>query len=227
MLITIHTPTRDLSESIEFYTKLGFKQLSTQPVIFTDGKAVIEINPDRYARAGIKLYQSEWQGELELINMLTQVTRADEAHLFTDPSGVYLYATERQPTFMPETADSAYSVLGNFAGLSLETADLKRSSALYETIGFHKAGGSPETGYISFELDGFAINLMRPLTCPHLFFNPSMTYFNGGNNMAVIEKIRALGISITEEITHFNKEGLVDNVIIRDPGGYDFFVFND
>jgi hypothetical protein len=54
-----------------------------------------------------------------------------------------------------------------------------------------------------------------------------MTYFNGGNNMAVIGKIRSARIPIAEEITHFNKEGIVDNIIIRDPGGYGFFVFND
>ena len=29
------------------------------------------------------------------------------------------------------------------------------------------------------------------------------------------------------KITQFNKEGIVDNVIIRDPGGYGFFIFND
>jgi hypothetical protein len=68
---------------------------------------------------------------------------------------------------------------------------------------------------------------MKPLTCLHLFFNPSLTYFNGGNNLAVIENIRKLGIPITEEITHFNKDGIVDNIIIRDPGGFGFFVFND
>ncbi len=68
---------------------------------------------------------------------------------------------------------------------------------------------------------------MKPNACPHLFFNPSLTYFNGKNNIDIIAKIRALNISITEEITHFNKEGKVDNIIIRDPGGFGFFLFND
>ena len=54
-----------------------------------------------------------------------------------------------------------------------------------------------------------------------------MTYFNGGNNLAVIQDIREAGIPITEEITQFNDRGEVDNVIIRDPGGYGFFIFND
>lgn len=43
----------------------------------------------------------------------------------------------------------------------------------------------------------------------------------------MIEAVRKAGIPITEEITHFNSEGIVDNIIIRDPGGYGFYVFND
>lgn len=71
------------------------------------------------------------------------------------------------------------------------------------------------------------VSLMRPLNCPHLFFNPSLTYFNGGRNPEVIAAIRKAGVPISEEITHFNSRGEVDNVILRDPGGYGFFVFND
>ena len=54
-----------------------------------------------------------------------------------------------------------------------------------------------------------------------------MTYFNGQKNLAIIEEIRELNIPIAEEITYFNSEGTVDNIIIRDPGGYGFFIFND
>jgi hypothetical protein len=69
---------------------------------------------------------------------------------------------------------------------------------------------------------------MKPNICPHLFFNPSMTYFNGKEgNPKVIAKVRELDIPIAEEITHFSKDGSVDNIIIRDPGGYGFFLFND
>ena len=45
--------------------------------------------------------------------------------------------------------------------------------------------------------------------------------------MEIIEKIRELNFPITEEITHFNDQGIVDNIIIRDPGGFGFFLFSD
>ena len=68
---------------------------------------------------------------------------------------------------------------------------------------------------------------MKTGSCPHLFFNPSLTYFNGAKNLSIIQQIKTLQIPITEEITHFNKEGIVDNIIIRDPGGLGFFLFSD
>jgi hypothetical protein len=227
MLITIHTPTNALQNSLDFYTKLGFRQISENPILFTDGKALIEINPDRYARAGIKLYKPNWKEDLDMLGMITAVTKSVDGALLSDLNGVWIYLSEREPPVSFTTEKETYSTLGNFAGLSLETTDMQKSAAIYEVLGFQNAGGSPEAGYLSLALGDFVINLMRPLSCPHLFFNPSMTYFNGVNNPAVIEKIRALGIPIAEEITHFNKEGIVDNIIIRDPGGYGFFVFND
>ena len=71
------------------------------------------------------------------------------------------------------------------------------------------------------------VSVMGVHSCPHLFFNPRLTYFNSGKTPMVIAKIRVAKIAITEEISVFNKEGSVDNVVLRDPGGTGFLVFND
>ncbi len=46
---------------------------------------------------------------------------------------------------------------------------------------------------------------MKPLQCPYLFFNPSLTYFNGKENEATIDSIKKQGVLITEEITQFQR----------------------
>ena len=74
---------------------------------------------------------------------------------------------------------------------------------------------------------GDSISLLQALQCPHLFFNPSLTYFNGSRNPKIIESIKKQNIEITEEVTEFNSKGEVDNIILRDSGGLGFFVFND
>jgi predicted enzyme related to lactoylglutathione lyase len=225
----IHTPTPDLSKSLEFYERLNFQILRREPTaLVSDGKFLLEINPDRYARAGVKLYADSWEDAVGRLEKLTEVHMIEQGYLLADPSNVWIYLIKGDAAWEGDMEGETGSILGKYAGLSLETSDMKRSAAIWEALGFSLSMGSVEQGWIGYQNEsGLGVSFMKPNTCPHLFFNPSLTFFNGGNNPAVIKKIREAGIPITEEITHFNKEGIVDNVIIRDPGGYGFFVFND
>lgn len=225
----IHTPTNKLENSYSFYEKLGFKVISKEnPVIITDGKTIIEINPDRFARAGIKLVKKSWAQEVQKLKELTTLIKLPNGFLLYDPSGIAIYLIESDFNFPFMVADSSFSSLGNFAGLTLESADISRSFTIYEILGFTKSMGAIEKGFVGLTGgDDFNIVLMSPLQSPHLFYNPSLTYFNGKKNLAVIKKIKELNIPITEEISTFNKEGIVDNIIIKDPGGYGFFIFSD
>lgn len=224
----IHTPTNNPDQSLTFYKKLNFKILSeNDPTIVTDGQALIEINTDRFARAGIKLFKDSWSAEIAEIRKQQTVIAIENGYILSDPSGVWIYLVEDQPGFEFTPAEKCYGLSGNFSGLSIESMAINRSLDLYAALGFGKSSGDIDQGWVSLNRTNFVISIMKPLACPHLFFNPSMTYFNGKNNMAVIQNIRDAGIPITEEITQFNKEGIVDNIIIRDPGGYGFFIFND
>lgn len=230
MITTIHTPTNNLQNSLDFYQKLQFKTIQhEQLTLVTDGKALIEINPDRFARAGVKMYQSDWSTTVAELEKETAVTKITDGYLLGDPSGTWIYLIEKEVNIDFESSENAFGITGNFAGLSLETTDMKKSAAIWQILGLEKTMGSLEQGWITFQnMAGFGVSLMKPMSCPHLFFNPSLTYFNGKeNNPKIIQKIREIGIPIAEEITHFNKNGEVDNIIIRDPGGYGFFLFND
>ena len=225
----IQTPTPNLAQSVDFYKKLNFEVVSQEnPTIVADGKLVIEINPDRFVRAGVKLFRDSWADIAESLEALVKVHKIDDGFMFHDPSNVRIYLIEGKLEINHDFDTPAKSSLGNYAGMSLETGDFQKSIDLWEKLGFNKTMGGIEQGWIAFSNeDGFSVSFMGPNTCPHLFFNPSLTYFNGGKNLPVIQAIKDAGIPITEEITVFNKEGIVDNVIIRDPGGYGFFIFND
>lgn len=233
MTTIIHTPTNQLATSLSFYKKLKFETLSeADPVVVTDGKAIIEINPDRYARAGLKCFKRSWKAEVADLEKHTKVIPIDQGYLLSAPSGVWIYLMEQEWELAPVSIameDPCFGVPGNFMGLSLETIDMDASASIWQILGYEKSMGSVEQGWVTYtDASGFGVSLMKPLMCPHLFFNPSLTYFNGKeNNPIIIDKIRALDIPIAEEITHFNQEGKVDNIIIRDPGGYGFFIFND
>lgn len=225
----IHTPTNDVEISLEFYQKLGFKVIADKTETFvTDGKVVIEINPDRVARAGVKLYKKSWTREITKLKKLTVVHKMDKGFLLADPSGVWIYLVSGELSIKHNPVKESFSVLGNYAGISLESGDIARSVMVWKALGF-KTSGSPEQGWVACKNeDELVVNIMNPMMCPHLFFNPSLTYFNGKeNNPKVIKRLRELKIALSEEITHFNDKGIADNVIIRDPGGYGFFIFND
>lgn len=223
----IQTPTPYLDASIDFYSKLGFKQISENPTIFSDGKANFEINPNRYARAGLRFFKASWSIEISKLKAIAEIHPTKDGHLLADPSGVWIYLVDGKPGFDLKEEELSFSTLGNYMGISLESTDAKKSFEIYQILGFQLAFGSIDSGFFALSANGFSISIMKPNSCPHLFFNPSLTYFNGKNNMNIIAKIRSLEIPITEEITYFNKEGIVDNIIIRDPGGLGFFIFND
>lgn len=227
MQTTIQTPTPNLRGSLDFYKKLNFTILEEgKTVKVSDGSVIIEINPDRYARAGVKMYAKDWKSTVEELKKLTTVKETEEGYVLASPSGTWVYLQNDELDF--DLTDAAASKFGNGMGLSLETIPFGDSLQFWQTLGYTIAMGTEEQGFVVLNRDNsVGISLMSPLMCPHLFFNPSLTYFNGKNNPKVIADIREAGIPITEEITHFSKENKVDNVIIRDPGGLGFFIFND
>lgn len=222
----IQTPTPNLEDSLNFYKQLGFTVVSDKnPILVSDGTVLIEINPNRFARAGIKLFDENWTLVLE---QFKNVAPMANGHLLSDPSGTWIYLMEADQGTKLDRQIFPKSVLGNSMGVSLESIAFKDSITFYEKLGFKKEEGNLSQGWTSLKnKDGLIVTIMKDNACPHLFFNPSLTYFNGAKNEKVIETIRSSEIPITEEITYFNSEGAVDNIIIRDPGGLGFFIFND
>jgi len=225
----IQTCTGHLDTSKDFYQKLNFELLSNkEPTLFTDGKMLLEINPDNFARTGLKLYQADWTETINLLKTTTAVVEFEGGHLVSDPNGVKVYLMNGQLASEYPIAGESKAIPGNFAGLSIEAVDVAKTVQFWEILGYKKTMGSIEQGWITFENGtSVGISIMKPMVCPHLFFNPGLTFFNGGKNLPIIEQIKKAGIPIAEEITVFNKAGIVDNVIICDPGGLGFFIFND
>ena len=223
----IQTPTPDLKKSLEYYQKLKFEVFNEQsPTLVSDGKAVIEINPERTARAGVKLFANDWQRELASLRREFSVHAIDNGFVVGDPSGVWVYLMCVSGPEIEQKAESS-SITGNLAGLSIETLDIGKSQELWQILGFEPNAGDADKGWVSLTNGELTISLMAPLACPHLFFNPSLTYFNGVKNPELIAKVREAGVQIAEEVTIFNEQGEVDNLVLQDPGGLGIFMFND
>ena len=203
--------TPKLAGSLKFYKELGFtlKKIDGFDYV-SDGKVTIRLNHRDDARLGLILFSSK-----------------DNGKSITSPSGARLtFSSSPLPNPVSFYAESG--ITGNFAGISLESTDFGSSVNFWESLDFKISMGAADQGWLVLTRDdGSAISLLKSGVCPHLFFNPSLSYFNGEKNLEIIEKIRKKKIPITQEITAFNKEGIVDNIIIRDPAGLGFFIFSD
>jgi len=119
------------------------------------------------------------------------------------------------------------SLLGNYAGVCIETLYVSKIYEFWNLIGFSSASKDFSKGWIKMSSGtGDSISLLQAQQCPHLFFNPSLIYFNGSRNPKIIECLKKHNIEITEEITEFSSKGEVHNIILKDSGGLGFFIFN-
>lgn len=226
MKFTIKTPVNNLKESIDFYKKLNFK--SVTETIVTDGIACIELSNDSFVRPSLVGYLNNDFTIIEKLQKITTVIEKEDFYLLSIPSGTWIYLNKKDIK-LPKKEAQSFSVLGNFSGISIETIAIEKEKEIFELFGFTQNMGDISQGWISLKNnDGFIVSLMAPSLCPHIFINPSLTYFNGKeNNPKIIKKIRDLEIDIEQEITHFSKNNTVDNIILRDKGGLGFFIFND
>ncbi|MEM9382574.1 MAG: hypothetical protein AAGB93_21655 [Planctomycetota bacterium] len=228
MTTHLTTATPSLADSEMYFKMLGFTKVSASPVLFSDGKALVEIDPDRFARPGIKLHRASWADALEGLGGFGPVHERGSTRLVGAPSGTWVYLVEDDLAPPAREPESEASVLGSYAGISLETTRMQDSMRFWELLGFRASAGAPDQGWLTMtDEGGFSISLMAPFSCPHMFRNPSLTYFNSGSNPEIIAEIRRREIPILEEVTVFSKSGDVDNVILEEPGGCGFFVFND
>lgn len=223
MTTTLVTATPDPETSREFYLDTGFTPLG--PHTFGATGLTIRIDPTRTARAAVVLHgdPGERRAALEAVGRV--VERKDRSLITSDPNGVLLVL---DPTGAPSVQEVPPSLLGGFAGLSIEAVDPERTTHFWEAAGWKREKGDPGQGWVSLgREEGFGLSIMGMEMCPHLFPNPGITFFNSGRNPAIIAALRDRGVPFAEEVTVFNDQGEVDNVVLRDPGGLGFFVFND
>ncbi len=228
MKTIIQTYAGNLNQLLAYYNTLNFEHLTSNDKQYAiSSKFAIELNTNPHARPGLKLFADDSTETVTKLQAHLNVVTSDNDYLISTPSGcrVYLENEKTAPTVI--FADQE-SVLGNFMGMTLETTDMDKSLLIWEILGFKLVMGKAEDGWVLLtNSEGFSVSLMAPNSCPHRCIVPSLTFFNNTKNSEIIAEIRRLKIPIVEEITAFNKEGIVDNIIVQDPGGLGFFIFND
>ena len=222
----VNTTTTDIDESKDFYERLGFKVVQVGESNYAiDQSVIIRISTDSKGRLGLSLYSDDWSDSVDKLKTLTAVKECGNYILTSDTTGTHI---KLEDLIKDWPMIDSQSILGNYAGISLESVEFERCTHVWDALGFAHQSGSADQGWISLAQENYgAISIMKANMCPHMFSNPGLTYFNGTNNKNIIELVRQREVPLAEELTVFSPDNSVDNVIIKDPGGLMFFLFND
>ena len=227
MQLFLQTCTPQLEKSKNYFAALDFKLIDYEDnTLVYDQQVHILIDHQRSGRRGLTLVKENWDKEIAEIGQLVAIFQRENCHYFISPSGTRFALKSGLMVKIPPTQTKC--ILGNYSGISLETMDIVKSRKFMQVLGFVQSSGSVEQGWISCtDENNNTISLMAPFGCPHLFVNPSGTFFNSGANPEIIAEVRKRQIPIYEEVTAFNAKCEVDNIILQEPGGIGFFVFYD
>ncbi len=225
----ISPASSSIDESAEFYKKLRFQELATDSKLslLAEQNMRIELNTNQFLRLGLKLYSEDWEPTLKALEDVVPILELDDDFAFREPNGLWIYlGTNPQENAFETSANE--SILGNFMGISLEVIDFESTYKIFKVIGYEVVMGKMDSGFVVLGHEHLpGISFMKPLTCPHKFINPSLTFFNGKKNKDLIKKVIETGIEPFEIPDAFGQPKEIENIILRDQGGWGIFMFND
>lgn len=230
--IVVRTSGQNRPRLHTFYDKLGWQSLNNDGSYRYDGQVIIELAGQNDARTSILMYSDDKDKiAKKLIDLGRNIIQTEASFICVDPNGVRWEIGDSDA--FPDVhfnRDFERSLLGKYFGLGIESIEFEKSAKFYQALGYSiRSGEIEKKSYLTMSQDGCQdITIFYPGTCPHSFYNPSLTFFNGKEgNPKLISAMRTKDIVFTEEITVFSEDNSIDNVIVEDGGGLHFFVFND
>ncbi|MEZ4777610.1 MAG: hypothetical protein R3D00_30830 [Bacteroidia bacterium] len=224
--VCINLPIFSRRKTPLLFSKLGFvplgKDLLGQTLV-TDGTVIVRLDEESEYGAGL-LYFAETVLPLPVGDSISDEVESEWAMEWQSPEGVSLTILQTPHVEMPNAPKGTPTPLGTFYEVSLMTTDFDVSVAWWQKAGFSITYGNPATdNFITLSDDMIRVGLYRPGSCPHIFNNPAVTYFD--SDMAgKITAARELGILYAQEIS--NKDGVVSDAIVETEEGWHVFLFS-
>lgn len=177
--------TEDIAASVQFYERLGFRQLTTGDTwphrygVLSDGRLCVGLHQRRGATPMLSFVRPELAQhlhELRTAGFEPHYTRLGESDFHElqlhDPSGQAIALLEAR-TFSPSRQAHAGSLCGWFSGYSMPALDIDASQAFWEHAGFI-ALESPDDPLMQLALTSDTLTLT--LHRPRLFEMPLLVF---------------------------------------------------
>jgi catechol 2,3-dioxygenase-like lactoylglutathione lyase family enzyme len=227
----------DLRQSLQFYEKLGYKQLTdtTSPTqhdaLLTDGMILLSLRVGSAWKAILTYFTENIAEKVEGFERLG--VTFDEKHqtsgkitgaTLTDPNGLQVDLIQSAPSQIPKLPGKAISKAGNFAELSIETEDVRKSLDFWTKLGFEPTEHMPASPDLWASIaDGLLmLGILLKGHCPHPIKTPSITYFDA-QAADRIQKLKEEGMTFVQEMPGENGE--TGHAIVEAPEGQLLFLF--
>lgn len=227
----------DLKESLQFYEKLGYKQLTgtTSPTQhdaqLTDGLILLSLRVGSAWKATLVYFVENLAERVEGFERLG--VSFDEKHetggritgaTLTDPNGLQVDLIQAEPSQIPKIPGKPISKAGQFGELSIESEDVRKSLDFWMKLGFEPTQympASPDTwGSIA---DGLLmLGIYVKGHCPHIIKTPSITYFDAEASQR-IQQLKKEEMTFVQELPGENGE--VGHAVAQAPEGQLLFLF--
>lgn len=222
----------DLKESIQFYEKLGYKQLTgtTSPTqhdaLLTDGLILLSLRVGSAWKATLVYFAENVAEQVESFERLG--VSFDEKHetgaTLTDPNGLQVELIQAEPSQVPKTPGKPISKAGQFGELSIETEDVRKSLDFWTKLGFEPTQYMPASpdAWASIADGLLMLGIYSKGHCPHIIKTPSITYFEAEASER-IRQLKAEGMTFAQELPGENGE--TGHAIAQAPEGQLIFLF--
>jgi predicted enzyme related to lactoylglutathione lyase len=227
----------DLKQSLQFYEKIGYKQLSDVPAptqsdaLLTDGMILVNLRVGSAWKGGLTYFAENVAEKVDGFERLG--VSFDEKHrtggkitgaTLTDPSGLQIDLIEAAPPRVPKLPGKPISKAGTFGELSIETEDVQKSFDFWTKLGFEP------TEHMPASLDSWAsvtdgllmLGILRKGHCAHIIKTPSITYFDA-QAAERIRKLKEEGMTFVQEFSGENGE--TAHAVAQAPEGQIIFLF--
>ncbi len=232
----IHVPVKNLSQSLDFYTKLGYQKVKAndEEAFITDGCIILHLNNRTGVGHGLTFYVEDLEAQIKTLkkaNLPARLNLHEDASykeiLVEEPNavGIRFLAKGEEPVFSDLNLEGALSHCGAHYGIGIMATEFVAAIDFWEALGYKLSSGNRESkSYVEMTNDTIPIGIYREGSCPHLFITPSLTYFE--KDMADrIALLKSKSVVFVEEITQFNEKGIVDHAIWAAPDGLHAFLF--
>lgn len=206
-----------------FCRTLGFTAVSVDDTaaLMTDGNYFFDIRHAEKPATTLSYCVSDISDAIHMAeNLEIAIIEKSKHHaILKEPNGLLILLISPEILSLSEFPKNPSSLCGTLYEISLETADTERSISWWQNVGFKVL--TRQKTWCTLDDGKIKIGLYEKGSCPHVFRNPSLAYFE--SDMAErIARLKEKGMTFAQEEEEVGMKG---HAVAESPDGQYFFLF--